>query len=179
MWSDDSICKPKSNGKQKELIVFTWWDCSLHRSIGTASATSTKNCAATAEHVPVSSNNPMVLPAHFCTLDSLLSVTNAWIMHRFNNNVGKARLIRIGFLSSPFPGDQKHQMKLCGDNHSRNSGQKWFALQTSPPGCKVKYPRDIISHSRNWCIQGNMVPWMGALLRKTFTYLFLNENYPL
>lgn len=43
----------------------------------------------------------------------------------------------------------------------------------------VKNPRDIISHPRNQGIQGNMVPWMGTLLRKTFTSLLLNQNHPL
>lgn len=110
------------------LTVFRWWDCILHRSIGTAAVSSTKSCAVAAEHVPVPSNNLMVLQAHFCTLDSLLSVTNAWIMHWFSKAAGKLRLIRIGFLSSPLPRHQKHQTKLYGRYQEQ---KRWAEMSCS------------------------------------------------
>lgn len=157
--------------QQKTLIVFTWWDCNLCRNIGTASATSTKSCAATAEHVSVPSNIPTILQAHFCTLVSLLFVSNAWIMHWFSNESGKLSLIRAGFLSSPFPEIRSFKRSFVGDTDSRNSRQKLF-----PPGCSVKNPRDVMNHPRNQGIQGNMVLWIGTLPRNIFTCLLLNQE---
>lgn len=128
----------KKRCKQEALTVFTWWDCILHRSIGTAAA------AQITAQPGRACNNTTVLQAHFCTLNSPLSVTNTWIMHWFSNKVGKLRLIRIGFLSSLLHRDRSLKGSFVGGT-DRKSGQKSFLFSNC---CQ-----DLV-----WKIQGHNKP---------------------